>query len=161
MKQFIRQERKFLAAMLLILVLIFAGIFMVFRVFQQYESLIIENEDRQLLGLTRSVDRSITSYLQQISRDLQHTLQRDGIQEAEATYRQTGDPTDLARQLEETILAQHPLAYDILCLEGETILYSAHGKTDYTFPADAHIFYCHGNKIIFLHKSTPFQKGTG
>src|SRR5699024_5275418 len=106
--------------MLLILVLIFAGIFMVFRVFQQYESLIIENEDRQLLGLTRSVDRSITSYLQQISRDLQHTLQRDGIQEAEATYRQTGDPTDLARQLEETILAQHPLAYDILCLEGET-----------------------------------------
>lgn len=61
MKQFIRQERKFLAAMLLILVLIFAGIFMVFRVFQQYESLIIENEDRQLLGLTRSVDRSITS----------------------------------------------------------------------------------------------------
>ena len=137
MKQFVRQERKFLAAMLLILVLIFAGIFMVFRVFQQYESLIIENEDRQLLGLTRSVDRSITSYLQQISRDLQHTLQRDGIQEAEATYRQTGDPTDIARQLEETILAQHPLAYDILCLEGETILYSVQGKTDYTFPADA------------------------
>ena len=93
MKQFIRQERKFLAAMLLILVLIFAGIFMVFRVFQQYESLIIENEDRQLLGLTRSVDRSITSYLQQISRDLQHTLQRDGIQEAEATYRPGTPPT--------------------------------------------------------------------
>lgn len=63
MKQFIRQERKFLAAMVLTLLLIFAGIFMVFRVFQQYESLIIENEDRQLLGLARSVDRSITSYL--------------------------------------------------------------------------------------------------
>lgn len=46
MKQFIRQERKFLAAMVLTLLLIFAGIFMVFRVFQQYESLIIENEDR-------------------------------------------------------------------------------------------------------------------
>lgn len=137
MKQFIQQERKFLVVMLLTLVLIFAGIFMVFRVFQQYETLIIENEDRQLLGLARSVDRSITSYLQQISRDLQHTLQRDGIEEAEKTYRQTGDTGDLARQLEETILTQHPLAYDILCLEGDTILYSSQGKNDYTFPADA------------------------
>lgn len=91
--------------MLLTLTLIFAGIVMVFRVFQQYETLIIENEDRQLLGLARSVDRSITSYLQQISRDLQHTLQRDGIEEAEKTYRRTGDP---ARQLEENILTQHP-----------------------------------------------------
>lgn len=123
--------------MLLTLALIFAGIVMVFRVFQQYETLIIENEDRQLLGLARSVDRSITSYLQQISRDLQHTLQRDGIEEAEKTYRRTGDTGDLARQLEENILTQHPLAYDILCLEGETILYSAQGKNDYTFPADA------------------------
>lgn len=137
MKQFIRQERKFLAAMVLTLLLIFAGIFMVFRVFQQYESLIIENEDRQLLGLARSVDRSITSYLQQISRDLLHTLQRDGMEEAEETYRRTGDPGALARQLEGTILTQHPLAYDVLCLEGESILYSARGKTDYTFPADA------------------------
>lgn len=137
MKQFIRQERKFGAAMVLTLLLIFAGIFMVFRVFQQYESLIIENEDRQLLGLARSVDRSITSYLQQISRDLQHTLQRDGMEEAEETYRRTGDPGALARQLEGTILTQHPLAYDVLCLEGESILYSARGKTDYTFPADA------------------------
>lgn len=137
MKQFIRQERKFLAAMVLTLLLIFAGFFMVFRVFQQYESLIIENEDRQLLGLARSVDRSITSYLQQISRDLLHTLQRDGMEEAEETYRRTGDPGALARQLEETILTQHPLAYDVLCLEGESILYSARGKTDYTFPADA------------------------
>lgn len=50
MKQFIRQEHKFLVAVLLTLVLIFAGIFMVFRVFQQYETLTIENEDRQLLG---------------------------------------------------------------------------------------------------------------
>lgn len=137
MKQFIRQERKFLAAMVLTLLLIFAGFFMVFRVFQQYESLIIENEDRQLLGLARSVDRSITSYLQQISRDLQHTLQRDGMEEAEETYRRTGDPGALARQLEGTILTQHPLAYDVLCLEGESVLYSARGKTDYTFPADA------------------------
>lgn len=137
MKQFIRQERKFLAAMVLTLLLIFAGFFMVFRVFQQYESLIIENEDRQLLGLARSVDRSITSYLQQISRDLQHTLQRDGIEEAEETYRRTGDSGALARQLEGTILTQHPLAYDVLCLEGESVLYSARGKTDYTFPADA------------------------
>lgn len=123
--------------MVLTLLLIFAGIFMVFRVFQQYESLIIENEDRQLLGLARSVDRSITSYLQQISRDLLHTLQRDGMEEAEETCRRTGDPGALARQLEGTILTQHPLAYDVLCLEGESILYSARGKTDYTFPADA------------------------
>ena len=59
------------------------------------------------------------------------------MEEAEETYRRTGDPGALARQLEETILTQHPLAYDVLCLEGESILYSARGKTDYTFPADA------------------------
>lgn len=137
MKRFIRQDRTFLAAMVLTLVLIFAGIFMVVRVFGQYEDLIIENEDRQLLGLARSVDRSIASYLQQISRDLQHTLQRDGMEEAEQTYRRTGDTGVLARQLEDTVLAQHPLTYDILCMDGGTQLYSLRGQTDYLFPPEA------------------------
>ena len=41
MKQFIRQERKILIAALLTLGLICMWIVMVFRVFQQYESLII------------------------------------------------------------------------------------------------------------------------
>lgn len=137
MKRFIRQDRPFLAVLVLTLALIFAGIFMVFRVFGQYEDLIIENEDRQLLGLARSVDRSIASYLQQISRELQHTLQRDGIAEAEQTYRRTGDTADLALQLEDTVLAQHPLTYDILCMDGNTPLYSLRGETDYAFPPEA------------------------
>lgn len=64
-------------------------------------------------------------------------MQRDGIAEAEETYRQTGEIKDLTRQMEETILSEHPLACDILCLDGETILYSTRGKTDYVFPADA------------------------
>ena len=137
MKQFIRQERKVLIAVLLTLGLICTGIVMVFRVFQQYESLIIENEDRQLLGLARSVDRSITSYLQQFLRDLEHTVRRAGLEEAEAAYRNGGNAASIAQNLRDTILWDHPLTYDMLCLDGDAIVYSARGRTDYTFPARA------------------------
>ncbi len=137
MKRAVKQDRKFLLVVLLTLVLIFAGIFMVFRVFRQYEAIIIENEDRQLLGLARSVDRSITSYLQQFSRDLEHTLRRDGLTEAEVEFREKGEDSRLIQQMEESILADHPLTYDMLCMDGGTILYSSRGKTDYTFPPDA------------------------
>lgn len=137
MKRAVKQDPKFLLVVLLTLVLIFAGIFMVFRVFRQYEAIIIENEDRQLLGLARSVDRSITSYLQQFSRDLEHTLRRDGLTEAELEFREKGEDSRLIQQMEESILADHPLTYDMLCIDGGTILYSSRGKTDYTFPPDA------------------------
>lgn len=104
MKPPIKLERKFLVIILLAFALIFAGIFMVFRVFHQYENIIIENEDRQLLGLSRSVDRSITSYIQQFSRELKHTLQRNDLDEAETAYRNTGNTEALALQVEGTIL---------------------------------------------------------
>lgn len=125
MKRAVKQDRKFLLVVLLTLVLIFAGIFMVFRVFRQYEAIIIENEDRQLLGLARSVDRSITSYLRQFSRDLEHTLRRDGLTEAEVEFREKGEDSRLIQQMEESILADHPLTYDMLCMDGGTILYSS------------------------------------
>lgn len=137
MKPPIKLERKFLMIILLAFALIFAGIFMVFRVFHQYENMMIQNEDRQLLGLSRSVDRSITSYIQQFSRDLKHTLQRDGLEEAETAYRNTGSMEEIALQIEATILSEHPLTYDILCIDNGTILYSSRGKTDYVFPPNA------------------------
>lgn len=137
MKQFIRQERKILIAALLTLGLICMGIIMVFRVFQQYENLIIENEDRQLLGLARSVDRSITSYLQQFLRDLEHTVRRAGLEEAEAAYRDGGSAAGIGQNLQDTILWDHPLTYDMLCMDGDAVVYSARGRTDYTFPARA------------------------
>ena len=137
MKQFIRQERKILLAALLTLGLICMGIVMVFRVFQQYESLIIENEDRQLLGLARSVDRSITSYLQQFLRDLEHTVRRAGLEEAETAYREGESAAGIGQNLRDTILWDHPLTYDMLCMDGDAVVYSARGRTDYTFPARA------------------------
>ena len=76
---------------------------------QQYENLIIENEDRQLLGLARSVDRSITSYLQQFLRDLEHTVRRAGLEEAEAAYRDGGSAAGIGQNLRDTILWDHPL----------------------------------------------------
>lgn len=137
MKQFIRREYKFLAAVVLTLVFIFAAILMVLRVFRQYEELIIENEDRQILGLAHSVDRSIASYLQQFSRELEHTVQRKGLMEAEGTYWESGEIEAIARHLEEMTLSEHPLTYDVFCLDGQTLCYSMRGKTDYLFPANA------------------------
>lgn len=137
MKQFIRREYRFLIAVLLALVLVFTGIVMVLRVFRQYEELIIENEDRQLLGLAHSVDRSIASYLQQFSWELEHTVQRQEFMEAEGYYWENGAVENLAQQLKEMTLSEHPLTYDMFCLDGETICYSMRGKTDYLFPPNA------------------------
>lgn len=137
LKRLFRRQYAFLAAMLLILALILTGFIMVFRVFRQYEARIIGNEDRQLAGLARSVDRSISGYLQQIAGDLEYPLQHDGIAAAEQSYRETGDTAPLTARLEETLLAQHPLTYDLLCLDGDTVLCSMRGGTGYRFPAGA------------------------
>lgn len=137
MKPSVKRERKLLLIVLLTLVLIFTGIFMVFRVFKQYEEIIIENEDRQLLGLARSVDRSITSYLQQFTRNLDHALRHDGLEAALAAYQTTGATEEITRQISESILLEHHLTYDVLCVDHGSILYSFRGKTDYMFPPNA------------------------
>lgn len=137
MKQVIRREYRFLISVLLALVFILTGSVMVLRVFRRYEELIIENEDRQLLGLAHSVDRSIASYVQQFSWELERTVQRNGLMEAEKNYWESGEIEALARHLEEMTLSGHPLTYDMFYLDGERVCYSMRGKTDYLFPANA------------------------
>ena len=106
--------------------LMLAGIFMTFQVFGRYEKIIIQNEDRQLLGLAASVDRSIDSYLYEFSRDLDHVVSQDGL-----TQTEEGD--SLIRYQDENLLMGNPLTWDVVCVKEDTVLYSAKGQTGYRF----------------------------
>ena len=99
---------------------------MTFQVFGRYEKIIIQNEDRQLLGLAASVDRSIDSYLYEFSRDLDHVVSQDGLI-------QTEEGDSLIRYQDENLLMGNPLTWDVVCVKEDTVLYSAQGQTGYRF----------------------------
>ena len=120
------RKRLFWCAVALIPMLMLAGIFMTFQVFGRYEKIIIQNEDRQLLGLAASVDRSIDSYLYEFSRDLDHVVSQDGLI-------QTEEGDSLIRYQDENLLMGNPLTWDVVCVKEDTVLYSAQGQTGYRF----------------------------
>ena len=116
------------------LLLILLGIFLTYRVFQQNERNILNNEDKHLLSLAESVDRSMVSYLNRQVTDLSYVVGRRGFLEAEETWLATGDPNDLLFRMEEGLVSQYQMSRAMLVVEGEKVLLSTDGRTDYSFP---------------------------
>lgn len=134
MEQAKKQKRRFFLALGFTLLLIAAGLIMLFRVFGRYEDIILENQDNQLYGLARSVDRSVESYLDQYARNLRYVTDRRGFVSAEETYLSGGGSEDLLSRMGESLVADNHLTADILCLEGGRTVLSTSGRTDYRFP---------------------------
>lgn len=132
-----QRKRQFFLALTLILLLIVAGLVMVVRVMGRYEDIILENQDNQLYGLARSVDRSVESYLHQYARDLSYVIHRRGFTAAEESYLSGGGDGDLRFRMGENLLTGSPLTADLLCLNGDEVVLSNSGRTDYRFPPGA------------------------
>lgn len=128
------KKHRFFLVLLLVLLLIGCGVTMVVRVFGHYEDIILENQDDQLRGLARSVDRSLDSYLDQYAKDLSYVTHRSEFLQAEETYLSGGGAEALAAQLTDSLLNGHHFTSDLLCLRGEDVLLSSSGQTVFSFP---------------------------
>lgn len=128
---------RFFAALGLILALILTGMVMVGRVFNKYEEIILSNEDDQLFGLARSVDRSVDSYLNRYGANLTYVTQRWGFRTAEESWRTTGETAALLENMEDNLLAQDDLIVGMVALWDGTVFLSTDGRRDYRFPDGA------------------------
>ncbi len=137
MKEHHRGKSHFLVALGLIILLIITGCMMVVRVFDRYEEVVLQNEDQQLLGLARSVDRSVTSYLSHHASSLRYLTARRGFLAAERVWLTTGDSSQLLSRMRETMVAGDPLTPIALVLMDGQVALSTNGRTDYRFPPQA------------------------
>lgn len=125
----------FLVGLLCSLFFIFSGVIMVVRVINQYESLAVTARDEQLLGLARSVDRSVSSYLRRYSDNLEYTVGRRSFAAAEETYLATGEEETLLARMADNIVMQDELIVALLAARGPgEVLLSSNGSTHYAFP---------------------------
>ena len=125
----------FRIALPLSLFLILSGLIMVVRVINRYEDLAVTARDDQLLGLARSVDRSVESYLRRYSENLKYTVERWNFVNAETDYLESGDPQALLSRMRDNIVMRDELIIALLAARGPNeVLLSSHGDTGYSFP---------------------------
>ncbi len=126
---------KLLAGLACGLILIISGFIMTARVITQYKNLAVAARDDQLLGLARSVDRSVSSYLRRYSDNLTNAVERWSFIVAERTYLETGMATELLAQMRDNSVVQDELITAMLLLnsEGELVI-SSDRRTDYYRP---------------------------
>ena len=137
MEQIAWNKRRFFITLSLILLLMAMGLGMLYRVFVRYEDIILQNEDKQLYGLARSVNRSVDSYLDRYGENLSYIISRRGFLEAEAVWLATGEAEPLLERMGENLAAADPLNVSLLALrEGEVVL-SSNGSLDYRIPPQA------------------------
>lgn len=130
-------RRRFFLTLGLTLALVVTGLVMIGRVFQEYESIILTGQDDQMLGLARSVDRSVDSYLSRYRSNLIYVTRQRGFQAAVETWRETGDSGPLLSRMREVLALQDNMITAMLALrDGEAVL-STEGENTYRIPGQA------------------------
>lgn len=119
-----------------VLLLVMAGILMIFRIFQRNRGILLNNEDNQLVSLARSVDRSVVSYLDRYAVNLDYVTGRPGFVEAEEKWLATGESGGLLAQIQGDLVEQYELTRTVLAIRGERVVLSTDGNLDYRFPGE-------------------------
>lgn len=163
-----RKKRRFFLLLGFGLLLIMLGLSLVIRAFDQHTLQMRDNEDEQLMGLARSVDRSVVSYLNSCADDLTYVTGRRGFLEAESLWLSQGESEELIRRLNENLVAHQELIEAALVMQDSTVVLSTSGRTDYRFPpqagreGDVSIRPCvDGDGTIFLAFVKETEQGTG
>ena len=111
MKRILKDKRAYSIVAGISVVIIIVGFVMISRVFDKYDLLVKENVDGQLLRLTRSVDRSVESYLGRYVDNLIHITDHENALEVETEEFEA-----------------------ILLVQGEKVLASSTEGVNYFFP---------------------------
>lgn len=134
MKGLLRDKRSYSILAWISVLVIIIGFVMVSRVFDNYDVLVKENVDSQLLRLTRSVDRSIESYLGRYQDNLIHTMNHEDVRAVEQLWQDTGDVQPWIKKMEESQLKESERFSAVLLMQGEQVVASTKSDIDYFFP---------------------------
>ncbi len=117
------------------ILLIVIGSVLLAQTFRGYNELSLSRQDRQLEEMARTIDHNMASLLEGLQEDLIYVIGRRGFVEAEATWQQTGDAEELLSRMQENRLSTQTMVHAMLTIQGDTILLSSGGNTDYYFPS--------------------------
>ena len=131
------KKRRYFLLLGLGLAMVALGLSLVFRAFDRHALQMRDNEDGKLMGLARSVDRSVVSYLGSQADSLIYVTGRRGFLEAESLWLTRGESEELLRRLSESLVAQQELVKAALVLRDGNVVLSTSGRTDYRFPPGA------------------------
>lgn len=134
MKQSLRSKKLFLGMTGFSILFIIVGFLLISRVFDNYDMLVKQNLDSQLMRLTRAVDRSVESYLGRYVDNLIHTTEHDDMQEAENLWLETGAEELWISKIRTGLLSSSEGFASVLLMDGDDILISTDKGQDYYFP---------------------------
>lgn len=134
MKRLLRDKRSYSILAWISVLVIIIGFVMVSRVFDNYDVLVKENVDSQLLRLTRSVDRSVESYLGRYVDNLIHTMNHEDVRAVDRLWQETGDVQPWIEKMEESQLKESEGFSAVLLMQGEQVVASTKSDIDYFFP---------------------------
>lgn len=134
MKQSLQSKKLFLGMTGFSILFIIVGFLLISRVFDNYDMLVKQNVDSQLMRLTRAVDRSVESYLGRYVENLIHTTEHDDMQEAEILWLETGSEELWISKIRTGLLSSSEGFASVLLMDGDDILISTDKGQDYYFP---------------------------
>lgn len=134
MKQLLRDKRSYSILAGISVMIIIIGFMMISRVFDKYDVLVKENVDSQLLRLTRSVDRSVESYLGRYVDNLIHTTDHKDVWEVEKLWMETGDIQPWIEKIEHSQLKESEGFSAVLLMQEEVVVASTKEGVNYYFP---------------------------
>lgn len=134
MKKLLRSKRLSHVMMGVSVLLIMVGFLLISQVFDKYDMLVKQNVDRQLLRLTRAVDRSIESYLDRYVDNLIYTADNEDIKEAESLWLEHGTEELWTSKIRTSLLSPSEGFAAVLLMNDTDILISTVKQKDFYFP---------------------------
>lgn len=141
MKKIGNSKMRFSITVGVMILLILVGVMLTMRMFRNYETLVLQNTDNQLISLARSVDRSVEGHLARYTENLMHTMEHKECIEAESLWLTEGMQAEdvLLDFLEKSLLGQDKSIADILVLVRSEVRLSQSGDLNYHFLAKKEI----------------------
>lgn len=118
-----------------VILMIITGSVMLARTINSYNELSLARQDRLLEETALALDANMATQLNNLRENLRYVIGRRGFVEAEKQWQQTGSTEDLLYRMQENLITGHPLVQAMLTVQGDTIVLSTDGNTDYYFPA--------------------------
>ena len=123
----------YIAAIVVAVALIAAGIFGVWRAFARFDENTMTEKDDQIYTLIRSDDINIENSLSAFEREADTFLSRNMLKQALQTWAEEDDTSELKSFIKNNTLTTNPIYADLVMLQNENILLSATGNKGYTF----------------------------
>lgn len=117
-----------------VLLLMIIGGVMLGHTINRYNELSLQRQDEQLEEMAEALDANMAVQMSNLRENLRYVIARRGFVEAERRWHETGEATDLLYRMQENLITGHPLVKTMLTVQGEEILLSTDGYTDYYFP---------------------------